>query len=1035
MEYDQLPNLPIDMFHSVHLSLPILLEEDREKLLQIENHLQKTKYWQIGEERAWLSEETLHRFLIARQMNVPHAIEMIESALEWRSLRKPSTLQATDKMLQYEGSTGKIYVANMDRWGRPILIFDNSANNSKDEDGQMLYLAFNLERTQRMLLRSRYDIASSNCNGVTENKVYSFSPKIMSTPTTPTTDIHPNIPLALSKNVVFMHMNNFSLFNSPSLRVTKETIKILTISYPETLGHCIIYQPPRIFKMFFDGVKGFIDPKTVSKIYFIIGDCSPGTRNHEILSTVIGENWKDLTGVGKPRTGGKNISPGFDKDVYWKNVVEEENIDNQLKEFLAKNNSETSNHITVIEKGSITQVNNRNYRQEAAASPRKMSGYSSNENATLQAVKEGFESDIVFTNQPKNNINNSYENLTCITANADDKIVSDNPSELAKESMAKINSSLSLVQASPSTLRSVSPASLVRYYWRGEVHVDQKHDIDVPVTHKKSFHNLQSNGGNTGNLNDIALQKSHAFSGQDGVLQGRATEVRVETSLSSFVKDGQEPPLIKENLSSFGQNDNHAKQYCDVYQNKSSGKIDIKESKPDLDNFRFQLLKPSLWFSFVVTMIFLFMITLFSISFTFSIISQCKSNEDLSSLSWLSKNSWVCQLFESSIVESRLQEHHQRLVTYLSTDIPDYLSKVFVVDLKHHQMNFFSNDWIEMCQGKFDTYVNTSYPIRSGYRNVKLAIERVNKFDYTCWAQNITKIGRAKLSFSFSDLCFTVYYRYRMFEKEGIDFISFYSLAQPVFKPFYHLNDQGNYNEIFKWDETDFSITGNCYNSLSPPSTEVDGAIESQSNSNCQNVAQIYCQLVGYNVSASICHSFSENEALAVNFLKLSTKYLTASMVRVLLLAIDFVAFLLTAAFRYSPKILVNHLIQDLLTVSAIGSTLLNCLEKLTTNFSPLILKMLLQAETGNSNFLWNEIVLLLLFSIFALILITTYPSPTFNFLGALSNMISPIYRKYLNLKKQSTKNFIVKKQKTEAYLMLNRSNFEEILSQGKRKL
>lgn len=89
--------------------------------------------------------------------------------------------------------------------------------------------------------------------------------------------------------------------------------------YPERLGHCIIYQPPAFFEMFFHTIKGFIDPKTVSKMVFIRGDVSDGSENDVLLKSIIGDNWKVLSGADQPilRQGS---SPGYLHDVYWPTV-------------------------------------------------------------------------------------------------------------------------------------------------------------------------------------------------------------------------------------------------------------------------------------------------------------------------------------------------------------------------------------------------------------------------------------------------------------------------------------------------------------------------------------------------------------------------------------------------------------------------------------------------------------------------------------------------------------------------------------------
>lgn len=63
--------------------------------------------------------------------------------------REPYTLRATLPEMQEQGRTGKIYNAGADRWGRPVVIFNNSVNNSNDPRAQMRYLAFNLETALR----------------------------------------------------------------------------------------------------------------------------------------------------------------------------------------------------------------------------------------------------------------------------------------------------------------------------------------------------------------------------------------------------------------------------------------------------------------------------------------------------------------------------------------------------------------------------------------------------------------------------------------------------------------------------------------------------------------------------------------------------------------------------------------------------------------------------------------------------------------------------------------------------------------------
>jgi len=105
-----------------------------------------------------------------------------------RELRQPSlidTLAGWEQKLSRESETGKIYVPGHDKWGRSVVIFDNSVQNTSNVDGQMTFLAWSLEYAFRFM-----------------------KPEV-------------------DKYLVFMHMENFSLFNMPGFSSTRETIHMV----------------------------------------------------------------------------------------------------------------------------------------------------------------------------------------------------------------------------------------------------------------------------------------------------------------------------------------------------------------------------------------------------------------------------------------------------------------------------------------------------------------------------------------------------------------------------------------------------------------------------------------------------------------------------------------------------------------------------------------------------------------------------------------------------------------------------------------
>ena len=181
-------------------------------------------------------------------------------------------------MIATEAATGKIYFAGFDQWKRPVIVLNNTVQNTHSHDAHMVFLAWNLELGTRLMSSS------------------------------------------VDKYVILINLKKFSLINNPTLQTTKETIKMLCDCFPERLGHLICYQPPWVFKGVFDAVKMFIDPKTVSKVIFLVGDDAEGTDNDTTMRNIIGDNWRTLTGAGQPVLV-PGCSPGFDFQVYWKDVM------------------------------------------------------------------------------------------------------------------------------------------------------------------------------------------------------------------------------------------------------------------------------------------------------------------------------------------------------------------------------------------------------------------------------------------------------------------------------------------------------------------------------------------------------------------------------------------------------------------------------------------------------------------------------------------------------------------------------------------
>jgi len=98
---------------------------------------------------AWMTDQRLTCFLVARKFSRDAAASLLASTLAWRDVRNPTWVcddptAARSVAFERENATGKIRVPGVDRWGRAVLCFDNSCQNTNDRTGQMEFLAYSL---------------------------------------------------------------------------------------------------------------------------------------------------------------------------------------------------------------------------------------------------------------------------------------------------------------------------------------------------------------------------------------------------------------------------------------------------------------------------------------------------------------------------------------------------------------------------------------------------------------------------------------------------------------------------------------------------------------------------------------------------------------------------------------------------------------------------------------------------------------------------------------------------------------------------
>ncbi|KAI3689281.1 hypothetical protein L2E82_47235 [Cichorium intybus] len=217
-----------------------LTPEDQQKMINevretIKKHksVEKIKEHRPDEFSRFCSDESVSRYLRARNWNVKKAVKMLETSLIWRMNYKPEEIRWKD--VAAEAETGKIYRSNyMDKDGRVVLVMRPKFQNTKSTRSQIKYLVYCME-----------------------NAIL-------------------NLPPGQEQMIWLIDFDGFNLSNV-SINSTKETANVLQNQYPERLGLAILYNPPKFFEPFYKMVKPFLEPKTANKVKFVYAD-DPNTK-------------------------------------------------------------------------------------------------------------------------------------------------------------------------------------------------------------------------------------------------------------------------------------------------------------------------------------------------------------------------------------------------------------------------------------------------------------------------------------------------------------------------------------------------------------------------------------------------------------------------------------------------------------------------------------------------------------------------------------------------------------------------------------
>lgn len=241
----------------------------------------------------YCDDDSLRRFLTARNNNVDKARKLLLGALDWRDRRLSAGFDFDD--LERDARLGAMRVSGLDRFCRPVVVFDYAAlvNGQQYRDCDfrectpdtgkggvdLTFLAYNLEHAVRRMEGT-----------------------------------------STEKYVVFLHLSEFSMATMPPWGLITDALDMLARCYPERVGNIVFHGVGMVFTRLFSMLRSFIDPKTASKFVFIEGDDSPGSQNDATLREVIGVRWRELTGVGMPR-GTLHSAPGYKHERDWSKML------------------------------------------------------------------------------------------------------------------------------------------------------------------------------------------------------------------------------------------------------------------------------------------------------------------------------------------------------------------------------------------------------------------------------------------------------------------------------------------------------------------------------------------------------------------------------------------------------------------------------------------------------------------------------------------------------------------------------------------
>jgi len=255
------PELPTSTTASLNEKQTAALEQLRQRITKWTNPLS-------DEERRWLDDMCLLRYLRARNYQVERSEKMLHETLQWRASYKPHNISANDVSSQI--TQGHMYLGTFDLEGRPVLylrVF--TKKNPHNREQRLQYMIYSIERAIR------------------------------------------HMPIGVEKMVWLVDCKDYSYKYNADAKFGLELLNILQNHYPERLGLLVIFDAPLVFKTFWNMVYPFVDPITKKKISFIERTSDYPTKLAQYF---------DLSKLEK--TFGGSVEQSYDSVAYSKAEVE-----------------------------------------------------------------------------------------------------------------------------------------------------------------------------------------------------------------------------------------------------------------------------------------------------------------------------------------------------------------------------------------------------------------------------------------------------------------------------------------------------------------------------------------------------------------------------------------------------------------------------------------------------------------------------------------------------------------------------------------